>query len=121
MKYLVLSLSAMLMFCICVSAQSKHTSTIQGRVVNEQGEPEGGVKVKVTNHGCFKKATTTDAYGMYQLQLEPGKYNLAIQHKKGTPDDKDVEVSGGEKLKINFSEKDVPSKQQREIRESSEM
>lgn len=92
------------------SAQSKHASTIEGRVINQQGEPESGVKVKVTNHGCFKTSTTTDAYGSYKLTLEPGKYNVVVRYKQGNLDDQDIELSRNEKKKVDFFESALKKK-----------
>lgn len=71
------SLSLLFVFLLSVtgvSAQNKHTATIEGRVTNKDGEPASGVKVKMTEHCCFRAETTTDAYGMYQLY--PGKVNI---------------------------------------------
>ncbi len=95
---------AWLLFALNASAQSKHASTIEGRVINKQGEPESGVKVKVTNHGCFKASTTTDAYGGYKLRLEPGKYTVTAFYKTGAESNKDIELSKNEKAKLEFTE-----------------
>lgn len=102
---------AFLLFALNASAQSKHTSTIEGRVINKQGEPERGVKVKVTNHGCFKTSTTTDTYGGYKLSLEPGKYTVTVLHKTEAESNKDIELSKNEKAKLDISESNTAKKQ----------
>ncbi len=111
MKGLVLYLITSILFVTGTSAQSKHTSTIEGRVINKDGEPESGVKVKVTNHGCFKTSTTTDTYGGYKLSLEPGKYTVTVLHKTEAESNKDIELSKNEKAKLDISESNTAKKQ----------
>ena len=103
----MLRLIIALIICpLLATAQSKHSGTVQGRVINKNGEPETGVKVKVMQHrGCFKTATTTDAYGTYQLKLEDGQYDIVVVYKTGLEDrNENVMIRSGEKATIDFSE-----------------
>jgi hypothetical protein len=97
-----------LLFAGNISAQNKHMATIEGRVINKDGEPEAGVKVKLTQHCCFRAETTTDAYGMYQLTPGKGKYEITVKHKSGAEEKKDnLSISTGDKIKLNFFEKEL--------------
>lgn len=97
-----------LLFAGTISAQNRHTVTIEGRVINKDGEPEAGVKVKLTQHCCFRAETTTDAYGMYQLTPGKGKYEITVKYKSGAEDKREnLSISTGDKVKLDFSEKDI--------------
>lgn len=57
------------------------------------------------HHGCFKTATTTDAYGTYQLKLEDGHYDIVVVYKTGIEDrSENVMIRSGKKATIDFSE-----------------
>lgn len=89
----------------------RHSAAIEGRIINKEGAPAAGVKVKVTNHGCYKTSTTTDEYGNYKLILGQGRYEFSVVYKTGTEDSKNVIVYKGENVRVDFDEKKIKPKE----------
>ncbi len=117
----VLYIFLFLSVSINAQGQSKHTATIEGRVTNKDGEPERGVKVKMTEHCCFRAETTTDAYGMYKLYPGKGKYTITVRYRSGEEDSyEDLSVAPGKKEQLNFSERGIRHKEVIEEREEDD-
>lgn len=96
----------------------KKSVTIEGRITNSNGEPAAGAKVKVTDHGCFKSATTTDAYGTYKLKLKDGDYEVTVLYNSGLQDSKELtNTRTGERIKLDFDERRAKTKSKIENRE----
>ncbi len=72
--------------------QARGHGGIKGKITDQQGAPLpfAGVSIQGTNHG-----TLSNAEGIYELPLEPGKYTVHFQYLGFGTEAKEISVTGG--------------------------
>lgn len=88
MKTIVLGI-CMVLGCLMAYGQE---STLEGRVVNANGEPLAGASVHVLNKN---RGTHTDEDGRFSISLVPGKYHVHVRAVGYASVDETVDVNGG--------------------------
>lgn len=64
--------------CFMRATEPSTTGTVKGKIVNDSGEPIGGIMVTVAG-----KSTETDAEGWYSISgLEPGGYTISVSSER---------------------------------------
>ncbi len=88
-----------LLFSIRILISQTITSTIEGRVTDEEGSllPMANVFIKETNIG-----TSTDSRGFFQLITKPGNYTLEISYVGYEKKKLDVSLKPGQTLRLNI-------------------
>lgn len=66
--------------------------TLEGRVMNAEGEPLAGASVHVLN---TNRGTYTDEEGRFSLNLDPGRYHIHVRAVGFASVDQSVDLSGG--------------------------
>lgn len=101
-KFGLRKVSLLLAMAFCSLAAYAQKGTVSGNMVDaETGEELIGATVQVKGTGT---GTVTDISGNYQLQLEPGTYNLQFSYVSYSPKTVEgVEVKVGEVARIDIS------------------
>ncbi|HVI44970.1 MAG TPA: TonB-dependent receptor [Chitinophaga sp.] len=88
-----------LLILLSVSHAYAQTATIQGSISDGKG-PLLGVTVHVerTNKGAY-----TNAEGKYSISIVPGSYTISVSHVGFTTQHKDVTLTAGKTLQLDFT------------------
>src|SRR5260370_1577299 len=114
MKSSLTRFGILVLFCTLLAASSAWgqlgTSTIRGRLTDQQGKSVGNATVTITNPSTnFSRTMTTTTSGSFSFELiPPGDYQIAVEAKGfkkdflngvsamvGTPTDKDIQLELG--------------------------
>src|ERR1700737_130574 len=91
-----------LMLSLNTFAQST-TATVRGKITNESGNTISKAEINAVNTASgFVQTVTAQSDGNYQLNLQPGTYNIVVAATGYEPKTQDVTVLLGQKLELDL-------------------
>jgi len=106
-RYVIASMIFSLMICGSVFAQTTSTGTLNGILTDASKRAISGARVVVTSRGSLKGRTlvvATDSRddGTFKLPLPAGEYRVTITRDAFVKIERDVTVTAGQQMELNF-------------------
>ncbi|TEW66986.1 TonB-dependent receptor [Mucilaginibacter phyllosphaerae] len=94
-----LILCVLLLLVMVTVAVAQQNGTVRGNIQTSDGQPAAAVSVGLKNTAA---GTMTDGYGNFQFKVKPGNYIISVSAVGLMKDEKNITVTAGAVITLNF-------------------